>query len=102
MTLETFDHAYPVKITLVSGVDMSGGGVAKIEGTKPNGTAFAWDAVIEDASSGTVYYTTAEDILDAVGTWHIQVVWYPTGSNDGVPGEVVKMQVTRRLKAVAV
>lgn len=99
MTGTLYDHAYPVKITLYTSCPISSGSV-KFEGTKPDGTDFQWSATVESATTGECYYLTTEDLLDQVGNWRIQAVWYPSGSNDGIPGKVATLEVRPREKAI--
>ena len=102
MGLKHWQYSDPVKITLVTGVDMSGGGAAKFEYLKPDGTTTgAWTCTIATASTGEIYYTTGATDLDQTGVWVIQPVWYPTGCTNGIPGEKVRLQIDARCKSVA-
>lgn len=97
---DIFDHAYPVQLDFEVDCDISAGSV-KIEYIKPvSGTTGSWTASVDDGPNGLCHYTTLEDNLDEVGIWKLQAVHYPVGSNDGVPGSIVRLEVKERNKAI--
>jgi hypothetical protein len=85
--------ALQFKATL--GIDITGATVTQIKYIKPDvdATEGAWDAVVEDASTGVIYYNVVDaDVLDEEGVW---VLWgYVTlASGKSVPGEPFKKRV---------
>jgi hypothetical protein len=94
--------ALQFKATL--GIDITGATVTQIKYIKPDAqikyikpdadaTEGAWTAVVEDASTGIIYYNVVDaDVLDEEGVW---VLWgYVTlASGKSVPGEPFKKRV---------
>jgi hypothetical protein len=85
--------ALQFKATL--GIDITGATVTQIKYIKPDADATegAWTAVVEDASTGIIYYNVVDaDVLDEEGVW---VLWgYVTlASGKSVPGEPFKKRV---------
>lgn len=70
-----------LRIRVHLGIDISGGGVAQIRVVKPNADVATWNAIIESAEMGIIYYDTVSGDLDIAGLWHMNGVWDPTGDN---------------------
>jgi hypothetical protein len=83
-TVSVFKGTVGFKIKLALGIDVSAvGAVVKIKYIKPDeSTTGEWTAVIENAATGLISYTTTvADGLDQAGVWKFNGVYDPTGDD---------------------
>jgi len=61
-----------VKITLSTGIDLTGHAEIQIKYEKPDGSTGYWTPVIPAGSTESMEYNTDTDALDLRGTWRLQ------------------------------
>lgn len=81
-----------LRIHLTAEVDITGATTTDIKYKKPDGSAGTWNATVDDAGVGSIYFDLTGTELDATGTW---TLWTYVTFADGrsAPGEPVKMIV---------
>jgi hypothetical protein len=83
---KTYEDQTALRIRLTVGQDITGATTVKIKYRKPDGTEGSWDATIEDAVNGIIYYDiTGSDEIDK----GLYTFWAFITFNDGrsAPGE---------------
>lgn len=77
-----------VKVRLTVGQDITGASVKKIKYRKPGGTEGSWNATVEDAENGIIYYDVQDEDIDESGVW---TFWAYITFADGrsAPGESI-------------
>ncbi len=80
-----------LRIRLTTGVSISGA-TCQVKYKKPSGQEGAWDATIEDAAAGIIYYNVTSGDIDESGTWRFWagVTW---GDGDFAPGEGMSVKI---------
>ena len=88
---KTYKLQTALKIRLTCGQDITGATVKRVKYRKPDGTGGYWDATVEDAESGIIYYDlqSDDDDLDQEGLW---TFWAYITFSDGrsAPGEPIQ------------
>jgi len=85
-----------LRIRLTTSVVITGATAKKIKYRKPDGTVGSWNAEVEDATNGIIYYdvkiTENGADIDQSGNWKF---WAYITFSDGrsAPGELVKQYV---------
>jgi hypothetical protein len=83
MSVSVFVGTVGFNLKLALGIDISAvGAVVKIRYQKPDATSGEWTAVIENAATGLISYTTlAASDLDQAGTWAFNGIYDPVGDD---------------------
>lgn len=85
-----------LRIKLTTGVSIVDATIKKIKYEKPDGTEGSWNAEVEDATNGIIYYdvkiTANGADIDQVGIWKF---WAFITFSDGrsAPGEVIEQRI---------
>lgn len=66
---QIFINQTKLRIRLILGVDVTGASTIHIQYRKPDGVTGAWDASIESATDGIMYYDIQSGDLDEAGIW---------------------------------
>lgn len=61
-----------IRITVQTGIDLSGYGTLQIKFKRPSGSIGIWPATIDPSDDENMYYETDVDDLDMEGEWHFQ------------------------------